>query len=106
MRSHLRMTAVLAAALLFTACLNVGRDFPVEPVAQLEVGVTTRDEVKALFGEPWRTGLEDGQKTWTYARYRYSAFGPAQTRDLVVRFGGGVVASYSFNSTHPEDSDL
>lgn len=53
-----------------------------------------------MFGEPWRTGIEDGKRTWTYAHYRYSLFGPEQTRDLLVRFDDeGNVVSYSYNTT-------
>jgi hypothetical protein len=45
-------------------------------------------------------GVEDGQETWTYGKYRYRLFGESSTTDLVVRFGaGGVVASYSFSTT-------
>jgi hypothetical protein len=57
-----------------------------------------------MFGEPWRTGLEDGQRTWTYGYYKYNLLGASQTRDLVVRFDdAGTVRSYTFNSTYPED---
>lgn len=88
-------------------CLNVGEPFPVDPVKKIEIGVTTRDDIRQMFGDPWRTGVEDGLRTWTYGRYHYSLFGAAATRDLVVRFdGSGVVGSYSFNSTHPEDASL
>jgi len=90
-----------------TACMSVGREFPVESVRELEIGVTTQRDVERMFGDPWRTGIEDGQRTWTYGRYRYSILGDAVTRDLVVRFDAkGVVSSYSFNSTHPEDAAL
>jgi hypothetical protein len=90
-----------------SGCLSVGREFPVEPVRKIEKGATTQDEIRQMFGEPWRTGIDDGQRTWTYGRYRYSLFGDAATRDLVVRFdAGGVVVSYSFNSTYPEDASL
>ena len=86
-------------------CVTVGRDFPVTGVAQLKLGTTTRSEVHDLFGDPWRVGVEDGQPTWTYALYRYSLFGGAKTRDLLVRFDGrGVVRSYTFNSSDPEDA--
>jgi outer membrane protein assembly factor BamE (lipoprotein component of BamABCDE complex) len=106
-RRVLRGAAALLAAALVSACMTVGKEFPVAPVARIEVGKTTRADVERMFGEPWRTGLEDGQRTWTYGHYRYSVFGPAQTRDLVVRFdASGVVVSYTFNSTHPEDSNL
>jgi outer membrane protein assembly factor BamE (lipoprotein component of BamABCDE complex) len=100
-----RIIPVLAAgALGLSGCLTVGRDFPAENVARLEMGATTRDQVRDLFGEPWRTGVEDGQPTWTYGRYRYALLGTTQTRDLVVRFDArGRVASYTFNSTDPND---
>ena len=54
----------------------------------------------SVFGEPWRVGIEDGQRTWTYGKYRYRLFGQASTQDLVVRFDGqGRVVSYTFNTT-------
>jgi hypothetical protein len=85
----------------------VGQAFPTRDVARIEIGETTHGDVRELFGEPWRTGLENGQRTWTYGDYRYSLFGPAQTRDLVIRFNPeGRVASYSFSSTLPEDRGL
>jgi hypothetical protein len=60
--------------------------------------------VLRLFGAPWRTGLEDGQQTWTYGHYKYSLFSREKTRDLVVRFDEkNVVVSYTFNSTEPDD---
>ena len=102
-----RVTGLLAASGLAVGCMSVGNEFPVEPVPSITIGETTTDEVRRTFGAPWRTGLEDGQRTWTYGRYRYSIFGAANTRDLVLRFDEhGKVVSYSFNSTYPEDSNL
>jgi hypothetical protein len=98
---------VLMASCLGMGCLSVGHEFPVEPVRKIEIGATTREDVRDMFGEPWRTGIEDGERTWTYGRYRYSLFAEAATRDLVVRFDArGVVTSYSFNSTHAKDAEL
>jgi outer membrane protein assembly factor BamE (lipoprotein component of BamABCDE complex) len=94
-----------AAALSLAGCMTVGRDFPAGNVSKLRIGSTSREQVRELFGEPWRTGVEDGQRTWTYGRYRYALLGTTQTRDLVVRFDEqGVVASYTFNSTDPKDA--
>jgi hypothetical protein len=101
--------AVLALLVpcLGIGCLSVGREFPVEPVRKIEIGTTTREDVRGMFGEPWRTGIEDGERTWTHGCYRYSIFAEAATRDLVVRFDArGVVTSYTFNSTHAEDAEL
>lgn len=74
-----------------------------EPVERIEVGRTTQVDIRSLFGEPWRTGVEDGRMTWTYGRYEWRAFSEASTRDLVLRFDdAGVVASYSYNASNPE----
>ena len=105
LKKPIRVSSLVFAILFFIAgCATVGRDFPVHPVAQLVIGTTSVGEVKELFGEPWRVGLEDGQKTWTYGHYKYSAFNDDQTKDLIIRFDNqGKVASYSFNSTKKTD---
>ena len=101
----MRKLFVACAALALAACMTVGRPFPVEAVREIELGKTTQDQVRRRFGEPWRTGLEDGQRTWTYGHYRYAALGTTRTRDVVIRFDDkGRVVSYSFNSTYPEDA--
>ncbi len=94
-----------AAASLLLACVTVGRDFPANRVSKLQIGTTTQAQVEKLFGTPWRTGVEDGKRTWTFGHYHYSLLGNTQTRDLVVRFDAqGVVTSYTYNSTDPDDS--
>ena len=102
MRGVSRTIALAVCALALSACLTVGREFPADDVAQIQIGQTTRDEVQRMFGEPWRTGLEDGRRTWTYGHYKYKLFGTTETRDLVVRFDAkGVVVSYTFNAAPP-----
>ncbi len=87
-----------------SGCLSVGHEFPVDPVERIRLGETTRAEARDWFGEPWRTGVDDGRRTWTYGHYRYSLFAEARTRDLVLRFDAeGRVVSYTFNSTYAED---
>lgn len=99
---------VVAVCVLATAsCMTVGREFPTAEVGQLQIGKTTRDEVHRLFGEPWRTGLEDGRRTWTYGHYKYKLFGETETRDLVIRFDPkGIVVSYTFNAAPPLPGSL
>jgi len=85
--------------LVLAGCATVGRQFPVDPVSKIQIGKTTQDDIRGTFGQPWRTGLEDGKTTWTYGYYKYRLFGSSITRDLVVRFDNrGVVASYSFST--------
>ncbi|WP_404366015.1 outer membrane protein assembly factor BamE [Marinobacter sp.] len=90
----------LATTLLFAGCATVGQDFATDRVTDIEVNETTRAEIREMFGEPWRKGIEDGKVTWTYGKYRWSAFGTAETTDLVVRFNkDGTVSSYAYNTT-------
>jgi hypothetical protein len=105
---HARRSAALLtvfAALTLAACFNVGRHFPHGDIpAALHLGATTQRDVRERLGEPWRTGWEDGMRTWTYGHYRYSLFAPAHTRDLVLRFDAdGVLRSYTYNSTEPDE---
>jgi hypothetical protein len=96
----LSLACVLALSVIVGACANVGRDFPDSRVPEILIGKTTQAQVEQMFGKPWRVGLEDGQRTWTYGKYRYSLFGQSNTKDLVIRFNDkDVVVSYSFNTT-------
>jgi hypothetical protein len=95
---------ILAGAVVLGGCATIGHPFPTHAVSQIQMNRTTQEEARSLFGEPWRTGVEDGLRTWTYGNYHYSLFGRARTRDLVLRFNDqGVVVSYTFNSTEQED---
>ena len=97
----------LVVGVALSACVSVGKPFPVEQVPNIQIGRHTPADIKKMFGEPWRTGMEDGETTWQYGDYKRGLFGSTKTRDLVVRFApNGVVSSYSFNSDQPEDSNV
>ncbi len=98
---HRAFLCCMALLILFSAgCATVGRDFPVDRVKDIRLNETSQDQIRAMFGSPWRVGIEDGQPTWTYGKYRYQMFAPASTQDLVIRFDKrGIVASYTFNTT-------
>jgi hypothetical protein len=94
---------VAALSLPVTGCMpSVGRPFPVKQVKHITVDKTTKAEIRQMFGDPWRTGLENGLRTWTYGEYSTKT-----TRDLVIRFNdNNVVKSYSFSSSVPSDENL
>jgi len=97
------LASVFVIGLLACGCATVGHDFPSEKVQAIRLNQTTQAEVEAMFGPPWRTGMEEGMVTWTYGRYRYAIFSDAKTKDLVLRFNDqNVVVSYSFNTTEHE----
>lgn len=101
-KAVLLLTAML---ILFTAgCATVGQDFPTSRVKDIQIHKTTKEEIRSMFGPPWRVGIEDGQPTWTYGKYRYQAFSETSTQDLVIRFdNNGVVTSYTFNTTEHQE---
>jgi outer membrane protein assembly factor BamE (lipoprotein component of BamABCDE complex) len=98
---HTLVLSFAAIVILLTSgCASIGNDFPVTDVATIEIGKTTQKQVKEMFGSPWRTGLESGQKTWTYGSYSYGLFQEKNAKDLVIRFDQtNVVASYTFSTT-------
>ena len=96
--------AWLLLSLALVSCASVGREFPDNRIDEIRIGVTTQDEIRAMFGAPWRIGLEDGRRTWTYGKYKYRLFGDADTKDLVIRFDDeGIVTSYTYNTTEHEE---
>lgn len=94
------LVALLVSGSLLAGCATVGEDFATHKVEEITIGETTRDDIQEMFGDPWRTGVEDGKRTWSYGKYRYSLFDDAETTDLVVRFNkDGTVSSYVYNTT-------
>lgn len=88
------------AALQLAGCATVGQEFAASRVPEIKIGQSTRQNIKDIFGSPWRTGLEDGKPTWTYGIYKYSVFSPDDTQDLLIRFdNNGIVRSFTFNTT-------
>jgi outer membrane protein assembly factor BamE (lipoprotein component of BamABCDE complex) len=91
---------VVVMFLLNAGCATVGHEFPAGQVSTIKIGETTQNDIYTTFGTPWRTGLDNGMKTWTYGQYYYTLFGDGSTEDLVIKFDKrGVVASYVFNTT-------
>ena len=99
------LVGLAAMLMLFlVGCATVGRDFPVARVSDIRIRETTQNEIRAMFGSPWRVGVESGRRTWTYGKYRYRLFGEASTQDLVIRFDErNIVVSYTFNTTEHQE---
>ena len=96
------MLLVVLSLPVISCMPSMGRPFPVQQVRQIEIEKTTMAEIRQMFGDPWRTGLDNGKRTWTYGEYSMTV-----TRDLVIRFDDlNVVKSYSFSSSVAEDENL
>lgn len=96
------MGGKLAGLLLFLVlwgCQIYGREFPVTPVKNIQPNVTTEREVFAIFGEPYRRGVDSGYETWTYSFHNYEFFQLRDSKELYVVFNkDGSVRSYSFTT--------
>lgn len=87
------------AAVLAAGCATVGRDFPGDFAAGIELNRTTRAQVEQALGPPFRRGLDSGLPTATYLYYRVGLFGRPVTKDLTVTYApDGTVTAYTFNS--------
>ncbi len=96
-------TAPLASCfclLLATAgCVSIGRTFPSDGIKTIALGKTTQAQIETAYGKPYRTGIEDGDTTWTYVDDHVGVFSTPRTRDLFVRFNAdGTVKSYAYNT--------
>ncbi len=93
---------ILAVLMLLSVsgCASVGHEFPSGQVPTIRIGETTQNDIYTTFGAPWRTGIDNGMKTWTYGDYHYSLFSDSSTEDLLIKFDKrGVVSSYNYNTT-------
>ncbi len=94
------LVVLLTLSTMVVSCMSIGRPFPKESVRAITIGTTTREDVRKMFGKPYRTGLEDGQETWTYFYGKKQILEKSEATDLVVRFeDNGTVRSYSFSTT-------
>lgn len=105
MMSSAKAALVVAGlAIGLAGCANVGHDFPDQRARDIEIGKTSQQQVREMFGEPWRVGYEDGNRTWTYGKYHYTILGSPSTKDLVIRFDrNNVVKSYTYNTTEHDE---
>lgn len=91
---------IVLTLLLSSGCASVGHEFPASQVSTIRIGETTQNDIYTTFGSPWRTGIDNGMKTWTYGNYHYSLFSDHSAEDLVIKFDKrGVVAAFVFNTT-------
>ena len=99
----LRTTLLCLSAsmlLLTSGCATVGHEFPAGQISTIRIGETTQNDIYTTFGSPWRTGIEDGMKTWTYGNYQYSLFSDHSAEDLVIKLDKRkIVSAFVFNTT-------
>ena len=100
----LALILISTMIIFVSGCITLGKEFPEANVSTIKIGVTTKIEVRKLFGSPWLSGVQDGKPAWTYGSYDYSLFGERKAKDLLVQFDDqGKVSSFSFSTTDHDE---
>lgn len=85
---------LLTGVLFVCSCGTTGKNFSESLYKNIVVGTTTHKEIQAMFGPPFKQGVQNGFKTWTYEYNVYKALGNNITKDIIIVFNeGGVVKS-------------
>ena len=93
---------VVAIVLISNGCGTVGKSFNVSKVETIVNGTTTQSDIKKMFGEPFKIGIQNGQPIWVYEDHHYSIIGEETSKDLIIIFSpNGIVHSYQFMSSKP-----
>ncbi len=96
------LAAILLVGLL-SACGSAGKDFDPALAASVQNGKTSKEEIRSLFGTPFKTGIQNGKEIWIYEYNTYSALGPDTSKDFIIVFDDrGVVTSHQLMTSNPE----
>lgn len=93
---------LLTILLFISGCGTAGKDFDESLYKNIVIGTTTHKEIQAMFGVPFKKGIQNGYKSWTYEYNFYNALGKDITKDMIIVFTqDGVVKSHQMMSNQP-----
>ena len=97
------LNIILLVSLLFVyGCGSTGKNFNESLYNNIISGTTTHKEIQAMFGPPFKKGVQNGSKIWTYEYNAYNSLGNDITKDIVVVFTpSGVVKSHQMMTNQP-----
>ena len=100
--NHIGLIILVGTILLPGGCGTAGKSFNASKIGSIVNGTTTRLDIKKIFGEPFKTGIQNGQPIWVYEDHHYSIISNDSSKDLIIIFGpNGVVQSHQFMSSKP-----
>lgn len=83
-------------------CGTTGKNFKESLYKNIITGTTTHKEIQAMFGPPFKKGVQNGYKVWTYEYNAYNSLGNDITKDMVIVFTpSGVVKSHQMMTNQP-----
>ncbi len=97
------LNIILLTSLFFVyGCGSTGKDFNESLYKNIITGTTTHKEIQAMFGPPFKKGIQNGSKVWTYEYNAYNSLGNDTTKDMVIVFTpSGVVKSHQMMTNQP-----
>ena len=100
--NYIGLVIVVGIILISNGCGTVGKSFNTSKVESIVNGITTRSDIKKMFGEPFKIGIQNGQPIWVYEDNYYSIIREETSKDLIIIFSlDGIVQSYQFMSSEP-----
>ena len=100
--NYIGIVIVVGIILISNGCGTVGKSFNTSKIESIVNGITTRSDIKKMFGEPFKKGIQNGQPIWVYEDHYYSIISNDLSKDLIIIFGpNGVVQSHQFMSSKP-----
>ena len=100
--NYIGLVIVVGIILMSNGCGTVGKSFNTSKVESIVSGITSRSDIKKMFGEPFKIGIQNGQPIWVYEDHHYSIIRKETSKDLIIIFSpDGIVQSYQFMSSKP-----
>ena len=100
--NYIGLIILVGIILLPGGCGTAGKSFNASKIGSIVNGATTQSDIKKIFGEPFKTGVQNGQPIWVYEDHHYSIIGNDTSKDLIIIFGlDGIVQSHQFMSNEP-----
>ena len=98
--NYIGLVIVVGIILISNGCGTAGKSFNASKVESIVNGITTRSDIKIMFGEPFKIGIQNGQPIWVYEDHHYSIINNDTSKDLIIIFSpDGTVQSHQFMSS-------
>ena len=95
--------AIIILAIFFSGCGTVGKNFDESLYSNIAKGTTTHKEIQSMFGPPFKKGIQNGYRVWTYEYNYVNTLGSDIIKDMIIVFEkNGVVKSHQLMTNTPK----
>jgi hypothetical protein len=93
----------ITLTLFFLGCGTAGKNFDESLYSNIVKGTTTQKEIQAMFGAPFKKGIQNGLRVWTYEYNHINSFGSDIIKDMIIVFEkNAVVKSHQLMTNTPD----